>query len=179
MHTLVNELGAIRERSWYREKDFRAHRRVVGGDCWVTDILEGDYYLDGERYERALECYRSAADRHPRNPWPFLRMGKRASCRSATEAERDFASVTDIVPAYYGGWLKRARASWPWAGVRRRASAPKGRAPQPVRFQDTEYTEAVEMRAGRSQKATITIVAPSVHPSSATRTARSRPRRPR
>ena len=80
VHTLVNELGAIRERSWYREKDFRAHRRVVGGDCWVTDILEGDYYLDGERYDLALDRYRSAADRYPRNPWPFLRMGKGFFC---------------------------------------------------------------------------------------------------
>lgn len=111
VHTLVNELGAIRERSWYREKDFRAHRRVVGGDCWVTDILEGDYYLDGERYDLALDRYRSAADRHPRNPWPFLRMGKaRFMSERYQEAERDFASVTDIVPAYYGGWLKRAES---------------------------------------------------------------------
>jgi len=108
---LANELGAIRERSWYRERDFRAHRRVVGDGCWVTDILEGDYYLDGELYDRALERYRAAADRHPGNPWPFLRMGKaRFMSERYQEAERDFASVTDIVPAYYGGWLKRAES---------------------------------------------------------------------
>ena len=108
---LANELGAIRERSWYRERDFRAHRRVVGDGCWVTDILEGDYYLDGELYDRALERYRAAADRHPGNPWPFLRMGKaRFMSESYAEAERDFASVTNIVPPYYGGWLKRAES---------------------------------------------------------------------
>ena len=108
---LANELGAIRERSWYRERDFRAHRRVVGDDCWVTDILEGDYYLDGELYDRALERYRAAADRHPGNPWPFLRMGKACFIsESYAEAERDFASVTNIVPSYYGGWLKRAES---------------------------------------------------------------------
>ncbi|MCU0845698.1 MAG: cobalamin-dependent protein [Spirochaetes bacterium] len=111
VHTLANELGAIRKRSWYRENDFRAHRRVVGEDCWVTDILEGDYYLDEERYDRALECYRAAAGRHPQNPWPFLRMGKaRFMSGRYQEAERDFAAVIEIVPAYYGGWLKRAES---------------------------------------------------------------------
>ncbi len=111
MHTLANELGAIRKRSWYREKDFSAHRRVTGGDCWVTDILEGDYYLDEERHDRALECYRAAAGRHPQNPWPFLRMGKaRFMSGRYQEAERDFAAVIEIVPAYYGGWLKRAES---------------------------------------------------------------------
>ncbi|HSV97718.1 MAG TPA: cobalamin-dependent protein [Spirochaetota bacterium] len=111
VRTLADELGAIRKRSWYREKDFRAHRRAAGGNCWVTDILEGDFHLDGERHDRALERYRAAARRHPLNPWPFLRMGKaRFMSGRYQEAERDFAFVTEIVPKFYGGWLKRAES---------------------------------------------------------------------
>ncbi len=43
MGELLTELSLIRDRSWYRAADFRAHRRVAGKDCWVTDILEGDF----------------------------------------------------------------------------------------------------------------------------------------
>jgi radical SAM superfamily enzyme YgiQ (UPF0313 family) len=111
VRTLANELGAIRERSWYREKDFREHRRVTGEDCWVTDILEGDYHLDEGSFGRALELYKTAARRHPRNPWPFLRMGKaHFMSENYEDAERDFASVIDLVPNYYGGRLKRAES---------------------------------------------------------------------
>jgi tetratricopeptide (TPR) repeat protein len=99
----------IRVKSWYRDRDFTLHKRHIGPDCWVTDILEGDYYLDEERHERAETCYNRVISAHPRNPWGFMRMGKlKFRTGEFDTAEECYNSVTDIVPAYYGGWMKLA-----------------------------------------------------------------------
>lgn len=111
MDILVNELGMIRERSWYRAGDFAAHRGVAGDDCWVTDILEGDYSLDGEDHASAEKCYRRVMERHPENCWGYLRMGKsRFMAGDYSAAGENFTKVTRLVPNYYGGWLKLAES---------------------------------------------------------------------
>jgi anaerobic magnesium-protoporphyrin IX monomethyl ester cyclase len=74
MNELLSELASIKKKSRYREEDFRKHRQVVGDDCWVTDIMEGDYYLMRRRYRNAEECYRRVIEKYPRNPWGHLRM---------------------------------------------------------------------------------------------------------
>jgi len=108
---LVTELGMVREHSWYREKDFRLHRRVTGPGCWVTDILEGDYYRDSERFQEAEACYLRVAGRYTGNPWGFLRLGKICFYLGKfEEAAEYYTRVTGIVPGYYGGWLKRAES---------------------------------------------------------------------
>jgi anaerobic magnesium-protoporphyrin IX monomethyl ester cyclase len=106
---LLDALSMIRVKSWYRDRDFTLHKRHIGPDCWVTDILEGDYYLDEERHERAETCYNRVISAHPRNPWGFMRMGKlKFRTGEFDTAEECYNSVTDIVPAYYGGWMKLA-----------------------------------------------------------------------
>jgi radical SAM superfamily enzyme YgiQ (UPF0313 family) len=74
MDELLSELASIKKKSQYREEDFRKHRQVVGDDCWVTDIMEGDYYLTIRRYRNAEECYRRVITKYPQNPWGHLRM---------------------------------------------------------------------------------------------------------
>ncbi len=111
MGEILTELSVIREKSWYRARDFRQHRKVMGPGCWVTDILEGDYYLDEELYDDAERCYSSVVAAHPENCWGFLRMGKlKFRTGDFTEAEEFFREVTRRVPAYYGGWLKLAES---------------------------------------------------------------------
>jgi len=108
---LVNELGIIRERSWYREKDFQGHRKICGSGCWVTDILEGDYYLDEELFESAGSMYEGVTGMYPENPWGHMRMGKLRFLTGDFESSAShYESVTRIVPAFYGGWLKSAEA---------------------------------------------------------------------
>ncbi len=120
---LVTELGAIRERSWYTARDFSLHHRVAGSDCWVTSILEGDYYLDEERYDDARRCYAAVTGAFPRNQWGFLRTGKRLFRIGDFEgAAENFAAVTQLVPNYYGGWLKLAESELA-AGMRAEAIA--------------------------------------------------------
>jgi len=108
---LVNELGMIREWSWYRAKDFAQHRAVTGADCWVTDILEGDYYLDGENHGGAERCYERVTGNFPDNPWGHLRMGKsRFYAADYPSAVEHYRRVTELVPSYYGGRLKLAES---------------------------------------------------------------------
>jgi len=118
---LVTELGAVRERSWYTARDFALHRRVAGRECWVTRILEGDYYLDEERYEEARRCYAAVTGAFPRNQWGFLRTGKLLFRTGDFEgAAENFSAVTRLVPNYYGGWLKLAESELA-AGMRAKA----------------------------------------------------------
>ncbi len=111
MSDLLDQLLLIRDRSWYRRRDFRRHRELVGEECWVTDILEGDYYLDEEMFDDAEECYGGTISRVPENPWGFFRMGKlKFLTGQYPVAEEHYARVTEIVPAYFGGWLKLAES---------------------------------------------------------------------
>jgi anaerobic magnesium-protoporphyrin IX monomethyl ester cyclase len=107
---LRTELKVIRQKSWYKEKDFRNHRKN-GAVCWVTDILEGDLFLDEERDNNAEQCYMNVVSKYSRNPWGYLRMGKLSFGRAQFDAaETHFGKVTEIVPQYYGGWLKLAES---------------------------------------------------------------------
>lgn len=74
MGELILQLSRIQASACYREKDFSAHRLVVGVDCWVTDLLEGDFYVEEGNYRRARECYLNIIKSHPHNPWGYLRM---------------------------------------------------------------------------------------------------------
>lgn len=104
---LVNELGKIRERSWYREKDFQQHRKLMGPDCWVTGILEGDYHLDEELYDKAEDIYREVIQRHPKNIWGYIRMGELRFLREDYhESETWYRRANDLGTGYYGLWLK-------------------------------------------------------------------------
>jgi len=111
MNRLLNELGKIRRHSWYRENDFREHRRYMGEDCWVTDMLEGDFYLHDEKLSEAEQCYTRVTEKYPRNVWGHLRMGKVHFFKEEfTVSEKYFRTAAEIVPAYYGAWLKQAEA---------------------------------------------------------------------
>jgi hypothetical protein len=76
MEELLVDLERIQKKSAYREADFARHREVAGEDCWVTDILEGDYYLQREKFRKAAFYYQRVIDWHPQNPWGFSRMAR-------------------------------------------------------------------------------------------------------
>lgn len=111
MRLLLNELGVIRERSWYRAEDFARHREICGASCWVTDILEGEFWYDCEKFSKAEKLYLRVIESLPKNVWGYMRMGKLKFTSGAfAESAEFFSSVTKIVPAYYGGWLKMSEA---------------------------------------------------------------------
>ncbi|MCX5903452.1 MAG: radical SAM protein [Proteobacteria bacterium] len=74
MADLLLELERIQKKSAYREADFARHREVAGAGCWITDILEGDYYFNRKQHRNAEKCYRRVITEYPQNPWGHLRM---------------------------------------------------------------------------------------------------------
>jgi radical SAM superfamily enzyme YgiQ (UPF0313 family) len=76
MTELLLELERIKNISRYCDKDFKLHRQVAGRECWVTDIIEGDYCFEEGKYRKAQECYQRILKNHPQNPWGSLRMKK-------------------------------------------------------------------------------------------------------
>ncbi|MCX8124990.1 MAG: cobalamin-dependent protein [Spirochaetes bacterium] len=110
MNELLMHTYNLREKAWYKAKDFALHRKVVG-QSWVTDILEGDYYLDNERYPEASRLYSKVIKTMPDNPWGYMRFGKlHFTIADYETAMESFYEVTRIVPNYYGGWLKYAQS---------------------------------------------------------------------
>lgn len=104
---LLDQLGLIRERSWYRPKDFKKHRNYMGEECWVTDILEGDCWLDMERIDEAKECFSAVIEQYPENVWGFLRMGKLCFlAEEYRESEAWYRRALESTPGYYGIYLK-------------------------------------------------------------------------
>ena len=107
---LRTSIRMIRPKSWYREKEFKAHRKAAP-ECWVTDMLEGDYYFDEDRERLAEQCYMNVVSALPANPWGHLRLGKLAFSSARFEsAAHYYTRVTELVPKYYGGWLKLAES---------------------------------------------------------------------
>lgn len=129
MNDLLMATYNLRSKSWYKPKDFAMHRKVTG-DCWVTDILEGDYYLDNEMYPEAAHVYSRVVNAIPQNPWGYMRYGRlHFTMGDYKTAMESFLEVTKIVPNYYGGWLKYAQ-SCVALGIKDKAQQAIGRARQ-------------------------------------------------
>ncbi len=108
---LAQTAALIRQDSWYDATSYRRHHANNPRQCWVTDILEGDYYLDENRNIEADRAYRKVVTAFPENPWGYLRVGKVKFREGNFEsAEQYFRTVTDLIPAYYGGWLRVAES---------------------------------------------------------------------
>lgn len=106
MVRLLDELEKTGSRSFYRPADFAAHRKADGG-CWITDIMEGDYWFDESRYAEAENMYLRVRKNHPDNIWPVMRLGRLFfSAGKFSEAERIYAEACTLVPEFFGGWLK-------------------------------------------------------------------------
>ena len=110
MNELLMATYTLRDKAWYKAKDFVMHKKIVG-DCWVTDIMEGDYYFDNELYPEAAAIYGKVIKNIPDNPWGYMRNGKLHFTMGDYEtAMESFFELTKIVPNYYGGWLKFAQS---------------------------------------------------------------------
>ncbi len=109
INELVTYAGALRKKSWYNDNDFKDHRNFFKEKSWVTEILYGDFLLDTERFEEAETAYSGIAREYQNNAWPYLRLGKLKFIEGDFLSSASFyRKVTDIVPHYYGGWLKLA-----------------------------------------------------------------------
>lgn len=102
-------LGRTGKKGKYREKDFISHRKAVGENCWVTDIMEGDYYFNNENYKRSETVYMRIVDNYPKNIWGHYRLGRLMVSNGKPEkAIEHYRAASRIVPRFYGPWQKMA-----------------------------------------------------------------------
>jgi len=99
----------VSNKSRYSKNNFKIHRQVTGNNCWMNFIIEGDHYYDESDFKKASGCYNSLLAEYPENIWGYLRMAELAFDHSPEQALVFFKKASDIVPSYYGTWLRIAQ----------------------------------------------------------------------
>jgi anaerobic magnesium-protoporphyrin IX monomethyl ester cyclase len=102
---LLKESRAVSRQAAYKTENFTAHRKTSGEDCWMTDVLEGDFSLESGDIRQAVAIYKRIINRHPENVWGYLKAAEALSETSPAEAIRMFKKAAQKVPSYHGTWL--------------------------------------------------------------------------
>ncbi len=106
---LARELALSGEKWGYDSGDFRKHREQEGGDCWVTDIMEGERAAALGDLKSAVQIFSQLTEKMPDNPWGFIRLGETALMKGDNlGAIRAYRGATGALPSYYGAWLELA-----------------------------------------------------------------------
>jgi tetratricopeptide (TPR) repeat protein len=111
MKDILNWSAKVSKKSMYNKKDFEIHRITTGSGCWINFINEGDFYFDRGDHRKAAECYREVIEGYPENIWGCLRMGELLSEESPESGFSFFKKASELVPSYYGSWLRMAQIS--------------------------------------------------------------------
>jgi tetratricopeptide (TPR) repeat protein len=108
MLNLLNGLAQESGRGQYTLSDFKSHRET-GGECWVTDIMEGDIFIKEQDARRAEKVYGAMLKKFPDNIWAYLRMGKAKSIQGDLEGALEFyGAARELIPQFFGSWMKTA-----------------------------------------------------------------------
>lgn len=100
--------GAAAENA-YSQSDFDRHRSV-GGECYATDLMQGESLEMAGRHEDAKELYARLAGREPWNPWPYLRLGRMALRGDPVEADRLLSRAMELAPEFADVRMLKAEA---------------------------------------------------------------------
>ncbi len=104
---ILSALDKAGKKGQYRKKDFAHHRKVAGDDCWITDLMEGDYSFSMDNYDGAESAYGRIMDKHPGNIWGYYRMGRLMVSRGEPEKALEYyREASRIVPKFAGPWIK-------------------------------------------------------------------------
>ncbi|MHB8910943.1 MAG: B12-binding domain-containing radical SAM protein [Syntrophales bacterium] len=109
---LLKESGSVSRQAVYKTGNFAAHRKISGEDCWMTDLLEGDFYLESGEIKQAVAMYKDIISRHPENIWGYLRSAEALSEASPSEAREMLKKAAQKVPSYHGTWLRIAQLEY-------------------------------------------------------------------
>jgi anaerobic magnesium-protoporphyrin IX monomethyl ester cyclase len=109
---LLTESSVVSRQAAYKTGNFAAHRKTVGEDCWMTDLLEGDFYLESGEIEQAITMYKKIISRHPNNIWGYLRSAEALSEASPSEAIKMLKIAARKIPSYHGTWLRIAQLEY-------------------------------------------------------------------
>lgn len=109
---ILEEAQIISEKARYKRKDFDAQRKICSNECWMTDIMEGDYFFEEEQYDKAAAIYTEVIKNNHGNIWGHLRLAETAYMESPELAIEHLLKASAIAPAYYGSWLRLAQIEY-------------------------------------------------------------------
>ena len=109
---LLQESRVVSLKADYKAGDFAAHRRTAGADCWMTDLLEGDFQLESGDLKQAVTLYKRVIDRYPGNIWGYLKTAEALAETSPVTAIKLFKKAAQQVPSYHGAWLRIAQLEY-------------------------------------------------------------------
>jgi radical SAM superfamily enzyme YgiQ (UPF0313 family) len=112
MNEILEAAEITAEKGKYTGKDFVRHRKVCGDVCWMTDIMEGDYFFEEGKYNKAAEIYNKVVLNNHENIWGHLRLAETAYVKSPEMAIEHLLKASGIAPSYYGAWLRLAQAEY-------------------------------------------------------------------
>ena len=112
MSQILEEAEITAEKARYTGKDFSDHRKACGEECWMTDIMEGDYYFEEGKFSKAEEIYNKVVQNNHENIWGHLRLAETAYVKSPEMAIEHLLKASGIAPSYYGAWLRLAQAEY-------------------------------------------------------------------
>ncbi|PKL18637.1 MAG: hypothetical protein CVV49_04985 [Spirochaetae bacterium HGW-Spirochaetae-5] len=95
-----------------RNIDFQIHRQLTGDNCWMNYIIEGDHYSAKSDIKKASLQYLKLIENYPDNIWGYLRMAEVLSAESDIRAIEYFVKATELVPSYYGSWMRLAQIEY-------------------------------------------------------------------
>ena len=101
---LLQESRVVSLKADYKAGDFAAHRRTAGEDCWMTDLLKGDFQLESGDLKQAVTLYKRVIDRCPGNIWGYLKTAEALAETSPVAAIKLFKKAAQQVPSYHGAW---------------------------------------------------------------------------
>lgn len=109
MEKILRELEITGRDSIYKRADFKQHR-VFAGNCWITDIMEGDYLNDEGSLNFAAKIYENIIKEYPENIWGYLRMGSlMEELRDFENALRFYDEARALLPQFFGSWMKASK----------------------------------------------------------------------
>jgi anaerobic magnesium-protoporphyrin IX monomethyl ester cyclase len=112
INRLLKESSAASLKAAYKKEDFIVHRKTSGEDCWMTDLLEGDFYVESGDIRQALALYRRIINRHPENSWGYLKSAEALSNTSPSGAVKMLKTAAKKVTSCHGTWLRIAQLEY-------------------------------------------------------------------
>jgi radical SAM superfamily enzyme YgiQ (UPF0313 family) len=110
--SILNFSNSISVKSKYNKKDFQTHRQATGDNCWMNYIIEGDHYSGKSDIKNATIQYLKLIEKYPDNIWGYIRMAEVLSAESDIRAMKYFLKATELVPSFYGSWMRLAQVEY-------------------------------------------------------------------
>ena len=110
MMRILRELDLVGSRAAFTRADFKKHRAKIG-ECWITDVMEGDFLRNAGDLTQASNMYTAMIDKNPENIWAYLRMGSLFELVDDYESAFNFYDkAKKLLPPFFGSWMKASEA---------------------------------------------------------------------